>query len=108
MILDILTVRKISRLGTYDAMGLESRGGLRKNMRQNDSQDDFSHEMGDDTHGFREPSLEFPEYSHEVKRPYKAQRPIEVTSFGYQAPTEQTAYDSPSVEKDDFRYDSGA
>lgn len=78
-------------------------------MRQNDSQDDFSHEMDDDTRGFREPSLEFPEYSHEVKKPHKeTQRPIEVTSFEYQAPAEQTAYDSPSVEKDDYRYDSGA
>jgi hypothetical protein len=41
----------------------------------------------------REPSLEFPAYSHEVKQPYKAQKPIESHQFGYNAPAEQTSYD---------------
>lgn len=44
---------------------------------------------------YREPSLEFPEYSHEAKKPYKAHRPIEAQRFGYSAPSEQTAYDGP-------------
>ena len=37
--------------------------------------------------------LEVPEFSHEVKKPYKVQQTIEVEHFGYSAPTEQTTYD---------------
>lgn len=68
---------------------------------------DFSHDMRDEHHGYREPSLEFPEYSHEMQRPNKPQRPIESTNFGYQAPTEQTQYDGPSTRLVETRYDSG-
>ena len=57
------------------------------------SHDDFSISMGDVQHGYRKPSLEFPEYSHEVKRPYRVQKTIEAQNFGYAAPSEQTTYD---------------
>ena len=32
------------------------------------------------------------EPSHDVARPYKVQKPIEVQQFGYSAPSEQTSY----------------
>lgn len=54
-------------------------------------------DLGDASHGYLEPSLEFPEYSHEVKRPYRVQRPIEAQDFGYAAPSEQTRYDGASA-----------
>jgi hypothetical protein len=68
-------------------------GEMKRPLRSNamPPSNDFSHEMVDD-----EPDLEYPEYSHEVKRPYKPQRQIEVSSFGYERPTEQTSYDGPS------------
>lgn len=46
---------------------------------------------------YGEPSLEFPEYSHEAKRPYKTQRTIEAERFGYRLPEEQTSYEGASA-----------
>ena len=39
------------------------------------------------------PLLEVPEFSYEVRKPYKVQQTIEVDHFGYSAPSEQTSYD---------------
>ena len=91
--LDLYCLRQNTRLGRYNAMGNQASREEKTMSAQNDWSDDF-----------REPSLEVPEFSHEIKRPYRAQKPIEVHLFGYQAPPEQTAYDSPSVEHDDHRY----
>ena len=42
---------------------------------------------------YGESALEIPEFSHEVKKPYKVQRAIQAQEFGYSAPSEQTSYD---------------
>jgi hypothetical protein len=67
--------------------------------------DDFSVQphVGEENDGFgpapahREPGIEFPEYSHEAKRPYKTQRAMEAEQFGYRVPEEQTAYEGASA-----------
>ena len=53
------------------------------------SSNDFSHEIHDAS---REPSLDFPAYSHGVQRPYAAGRPMEASQFGYERVGEQTGY----------------
>ena len=82
LLLDLRTLHQSRYRGKYNPM-------LDEKMRQ--------HVVMETLHdsSYREPSLEFPEYSHEVKKPYKVQRPIEAQHFGYSAPSEQTAYDGP-------------
>lgn len=79
LVLDIRAHLQQNNRGTYDTMGNSKPiPGLHPGLH---------------SENYREPSLEFPEYSHEAKKPYKAQRPIEAQRFGYSAPSEQTAYD---------------
>ena len=47
---------------------------------------------GENGYSYREPSLEFPEYSHEARNPYKAQRQMEAERFGYEKVGADTGY----------------
>ncbi|MCJ1328054.1 hypothetical protein MMC10_004729 [Thelotrema lepadinum] len=96
--LDISTLSTIHRRGAYNTMPLShttdtkhkpiiTKAGLEG------STTDWSHDMSNENMvAYREPSLEFPEYSHEVRQPYKVSRQMEASRFGYAAPSEQTSY----------------
>ena len=86
--LDIRVYRQATARGKYNNMQdikTTSRfGGMRSLSNSNGFNDNY-----------QDADLEVPEFSHEVKKPYKVQQTIEVQSFGYAAPTEQTTYDGP-------------
>ncbi|MCJ1406265.1 hypothetical protein MMC19_000330 [Ptychographa xylographoides] len=88
--LDILTHRQSAQLGAYNSMGgASARVSIIKTPLQAFS--DLHSDPAMDS-PYREPDLEIPEFSHDMKKPYKTQRPIEVAQFGYAAPSEQTSY----------------
>ncbi|MCJ1282429.1 hypothetical protein MMC26_001752 [Xylographa opegraphella] len=86
LILDIHTHRATSHLGAYGSMRDPPHDS--KNLLHPAS------EFSDNPNipSYRQPDLEFPEFSHETKQPYRVQKPIEAGQFGYAAPTEQTSY----------------
>jgi len=91
LVLDFYTIRKSAARGIYNTMGDAKQPGHTRGI---DSTDDFSTAIhaGETSANYREPSLEFPEYSHEASKPYKAQRTMESQNFGYNQPSEQTSY----------------
>lgn len=95
--LDILMHRKTSHRGNYNPM----------QDTKTISNPIFSDNPASSRSAYREPSLEFPEYSHEVKKPYRVQKPIEVQHFGYAAPTEQTSYGGPAADQGDLGLSKG-
>ena len=104
--LDVHTQRSMTRLGAYDQMGMGA-SDLKRALqaRSSAAANGSEADLADATHGYRAPSLEFPEYSHEIKRPYRVQRPIEAQHFGYTAPSEQTRYDGASATALDRDFD---
>jgi hypothetical protein len=108
LILDIHVSRSAARRGIYNSMNaLDQKQPLtntsREHLRSNsnvhtdihNSTDPFDHEI----HGSE--ALEIPEYTHtDTRKPYSVQRPIDMETFGYMAPTEQTAYDPAGVHGD--------
>ncbi|MCJ1380096.1 hypothetical protein MMC17_003199 [Xylographa soralifera] len=86
LILDIHTHRATSHLGAYGSMHDPHHDS--KNLLH--PAPNFSDNPN--TPSYREPDLEFPDFSHETKQPYRVQKPIEAGQFGYAAPTEQTSY----------------
>jgi len=79
LVLDVYTVRSSRHRGSYNPMA--------------EAKISHPRSASTDRLNARGPSLEYPEYSHEVKQPYKAARPIESQQFDYSAPAEQTSYD---------------
>ena len=77
-LLDLRTNRQATSRGTYNSMRDIK---VAPNTSSN-------HPNG----SYEESTLEVPEYSYGVKRPYVIQRPIEAQEFGYSAPSEQTSY----------------
>ena len=57
------------------------------NMEKHGAPGIWSDNMDDQDH-----SLDYTEHSHESKKPYRVQRPIEGKDFGYSVPSEQTSY----------------
>ncbi|MCJ1316288.1 hypothetical protein MMC15_001609 [Xylographa vitiligo] len=86
LVLDVRTHRATSHLGAYGSM--RDPHSDTKNLLH--PAPNFSDNPN--TPSYREPDLEFPEFSHETKQPYRVQKPIEAGQFGYAAPTEQTSY----------------
>ncbi|MCJ1478412.1 hypothetical protein MMC13_007092 [Lambiella insularis] len=97
LVLDILMHRQTSHRGSYNPM----------QDHKPISHPIFSDNPTQPRTAYREPSLEFPEYSHEVKKPYRVQKPIEVQHFGYTAPTEQTSYDGAAADQGDLGLSKG-
>ncbi|MCJ1449635.1 MAG: hypothetical protein MMC23_010157 [Stictis urceolatum] len=88
--LDLHTIRKDRHRGVYNPMGDLN---IKRGHPQHSENDDFSHELNPQDLG-RDVSIDVahPEYSH-GRGSYRTQpQPIDVSKFGYAAPSEQTSY----------------
>lgn len=100
LILDIRTIRQITQRGVYGQMPDDKRRLVPEEQRvEGHDEDEFSAAID---HSFpnndyrRDPSVEIDQYSHQSRKQYKTHAPISAQNFGYQAPSEQTSYDSPN------------
>lgn len=93
LLLDVRTLRVAVHKGNYNPMAEYKPRSQHPSSSHNLLTKELVASPGLDTATYREPSLEFPEYSHEVKKPYRVQRPMEAKGFSYTAPSEQTQYD---------------
>jgi len=106
--LDLYIMRKTRERGVYNQMGDEKRGRPRHHPHhsRHDTVDEFSmRDQAGEEAGFRAPSIEFPEYMHEAKRPYKPRREMSAERFGYQRPEEQTSYEGAAARMLDRQFD---
>ena len=92
LLLDVRVQRRSTQLGKYNQM-LDVKGpsNARSTVNLNEHEE--------------VPEIYVRGPSHDLQRPYKAQRPIEVQKFGYSHPEEQTSYGGGGASGDiaDFR-----
>jgi len=105
--LDLFTVRKTQKRGFYNQMDETKRPIVHaravSNVNEDFSSEDHAHEPGL-SRGFREPSLEIPDYAHDQRQPYKPQLEVQAERFGYSVPQEQTTYEGAGARALDSRF----
>lgn len=95
--LDVHTHRQTVHRGLYNPMAdtkpIAFQARAQSPPNNHSYSDPHAPEYHDTPYTSHDVPLEVPEYTHEGKGSYKAQKPIEANQFGYAAPTEQTRYD---------------